>query len=55
MDAADVNTGSTSQRVVPISQAAASQRAGRAGRTAPDTCFRLCTEAAPSFDNKTDD
>jgi len=27
--------------VVPISQAAAAQRAGRAGRTAPGKCYRL--------------
>jgi HrpA-like RNA helicase len=30
--------------VVPISQASAKQRAGRAGRTAPGTCYRLYTE-----------
>ena len=30
--------------VTPISQASASQRAGRAGRTKPGKCFRLYTE-----------
>ncbi|KAJ9451651.1 ATP-dependent RNA helicase dhx8 [Diplonema papillatum] len=35
--------------VTPISQAAARQRAGRAGRTGPGKCFRLFTE--PVFDN----
>jgi ATP-dependent RNA helicase DHX8/PRP22 len=33
-------------QVVPISQAQAKQRAGRAGRTGPGKCFRLYTEAA---------
>ena len=32
--------------VVPISQASARQRAGRAGRTGPGKCYRLYTEAA---------
>ncbi|KDD73418.1 hypothetical protein H632_c2196p0, partial [Helicosporidium sp. ATCC 50920] len=32
--------------VVPVSQAAARQRSGRAGRTAPGKCFRLYTEQA---------
>lgn len=32
--------------VSPISQAAARQRAGRAGRTGPGKCYRLYTEAA---------
>lgn len=32
--------------VTPISQAAARQRAGRAGRTGPGKCYRLYTEAA---------
>lgn len=32
--------------VCPISQAAAKQRAGRAGRTGPGRCFRLYTESA---------
>ena len=30
----------------PISKASAAQRAGRAGRTRPGHCLRLCTEAA---------
>ena len=32
--------------VVPISQASARQRAGRAGRTGPGSCYRLYTEQA---------
>lgn len=32
--------------VVPISQAQARQRAGRAGRTGPGKCYRLYTENA---------
>jgi ATP-dependent RNA helicase DDX35 len=32
--------------VVPVSQASATQRAGRAGRTRPGKCFRLYTEDA---------
>lgn len=32
--------------VVPISQASAKQRAGRAGRTGPGTCYRLYTKVA---------
>ncbi|WP_164101773.1 ATP-dependent RNA helicase [Candidatus Laterigemmans baculatus] len=40
--------------VEPISRAAAEQRAGRAGRTAPGTCFRLWLQPAhrarPEFD-----
>lgn len=32
-------------QVTPISQAAAKQRAGRAGRTGPGKCYRLYTEA----------
>lgn len=40
--------------VEPISRAAADQRAGRAGRTAPGTCFRLWLQPAhrarPEFD-----
>ena len=35
--------GMESLIVVPISRAAANQRAGRAGRTAPGKCFRLYT------------
>ncbi|RYY33736.1 ATP-dependent RNA helicase, partial [archaeon] len=39
-------TGMDSLQVIPISQAAAEQRAGRAGRTGPGKCYRLFTEAA---------
>jgi ATP-dependent RNA helicase DHX8/PRP22 len=39
-------TGMDSLVVVPISQASAKQRAGRAGRTGPGKCYRLYTEAA---------
>lgn len=35
--------------VTPISQAAAAQRAGRAGRTGPGKCYRLYTERAYRF------
>ncbi|DBA76854.1 TPA: hypothetical protein ACH3X2_008868 [Trebouxia sp. C0005] len=38
--------GMDSLVVSPISQASASQRAGRAGRTGPGKCYRLYTEAA---------
>ncbi|KGG50765.1 hypothetical protein DI09_56p30 [Mitosporidium daphniae] len=38
--------GMDALQVVPISQANANQRAGRAGRTGPGTCFRLYTESA---------
>jgi len=38
--------GMDSLVVVPISQAAAKQRAGRAGRTGPGKCYRLYTEVA---------
>ncbi|CAK9003303.1 Probable pre-mRNA-splicing factor ATP-dependent RNA helicase DEAH5 (DEAH RNA helicase homolog PRP22) [Durusdinium trenchii] len=38
--------GMDSLVVVPISQASARQRAGRAGRTGPGKCFRLYTELA---------
>ncbi|KAK1741094.1 hypothetical protein QTG54_008346 [Skeletonema marinoi] len=37
----NAKTGMESLMVVPISQAAANQRAGRAGRTQPGKCFRL--------------
>jgi hypothetical protein len=33
-------------QVFPVSQAAANQRSGRAGRTGPGTCYRLFTESA---------
>jgi ATP-dependent RNA helicase DHX8/PRP22 len=38
--------GMDSLVVVPISQASATQRSGRAGRTGPGKCFRLYTELA---------
>jgi ATP-dependent RNA helicase DHX8/PRP22 len=38
--------GMDSLVVAPISQAAARQRAGRAGRTGPGKCYRLYTESA---------
>lgn len=38
--------GMDSLQVFPCSQAAANQRAGRAGRTGPGTCYRLYTETA---------
>eukprot|EP01012_Entosiphon_sulcatum_P025318 TRINITY_DN3062_c0_g1_i1.p1 TRINITY_DN3062_c0_g1~~TRINITY_DN3062_c0_g1_i1.p1 ORF type:complete len:1199 (-),score=212.22 TRINITY_DN3062_c0_g1_i1:104-3628(-) len=38
--------GMDSLVVIPISQAAAKQRAGRAGRTGPGKCYRLYTESA---------
>ena len=37
----DANRGIETLHIKPISQAAADQRAGRAGRTAPGKCFRL--------------
>lgn len=40
----DARHGINRLRVVPISQAAADQRAGRAGRTAPGRCLRLWTQ-----------
>eukprot|EP00986_Skeletonema_menzelii_P000132 scaffold31_cov132-Skeletonema_menzelii.AAC.6 len=45
-------TGMESLMVVPISQAASNQRAGRAGRTQPGKCFRLFT--AYSFQHELD-
>ncbi|MBE7179700.1 MAG: ATP-dependent RNA helicase [Terriglobus roseus] len=39
-------TGIDTLTAVPASQASASQRAGRAGRTRPGKCYRLYTEAA---------
>ncbi|KAL8239714.1 hypothetical protein R6Q59_016281 [Mikania micrantha] len=38
--------GMDALQVFPISRAAADQRAGRAGRTGPGTCYRLFTENA---------
>ena len=45
--------GMESLQVVPISKAAANQRAGRAGRTQPGKCFRLYT--LWSFNNELED
>jgi pre-mRNA-splicing factor ATP-dependent RNA helicase DHX16 len=42
----NARTGMESLQVVPISQAAATQRTGRAGRTGPGKCFRLFTASA---------
>lgn len=39
----NARSGMESLVVTPVSQAAANQRAGRAGRTAPGKCFRLFT------------
>jgi ATP-dependent RNA helicase DDX35 len=39
-------TGIEALTATPVSQASATQRAGRAGRTKPGKCFRLYTEAA---------
>ncbi len=38
------STGLPRLELTPVSQASADQRAGRAGRTAPGTCWRLWTE-----------
>ncbi|XP_022749420.1 pre-mRNA-splicing factor ATP-dependent RNA helicase DEAH7 isoform X2 [Durio zibethinus] len=38
--------GMDALQVFPVSHAAADQRAGRAGRTGPGTCYRLYTESA---------
>jgi pre-mRNA-splicing factor ATP-dependent RNA helicase DHX16 len=46
----NARSGMESLVVTPISQAAANQRAGRAGRTQPGKCFRLYT--AFSFQNE---
>lgn len=45
-NAYDAKLGMDSLVVVPISQAQARQRSGRAGRTGPGKCFRLYTESA---------
>ncbi|MDZ7925449.1 MAG: ATP-dependent helicase HrpB [Marinagarivorans sp.] len=42
----DPNTGLTRLHTQAISQASAEQRAGRAGRTEPGTCYRLWSESA---------
>jgi ATP-dependent helicase HrpB len=41
----DAKHGINALRVAPISRAAADQRSGRAGRTAPGRCLRLWTQA----------
>ena len=41
----DTRRGINALRLIPISRAAADQRAGRAGRTAPGRCLRLWTAA----------
>ena len=46
-------TGMESLWVMPVSQASAIQRAGRAGRTGPGKCFRLYTKW--SFENELDE
>ncbi|RNF22909.1 ATP-dependent RNA helicase DHX8 [Trypanosoma conorhini] len=43
----DPKTGMEQLKIVPISQAQAQQRAGRAGRIGPGKCFRMYTE--PQF------
>mmetsp|Transcript_24315 Transcript_24315/g.44703 ORF Transcript_24315/g.44703 Transcript_24315/m.44703 type:complete len:930 (-) Transcript_24315:50-2839(-) len=48
----NAKTGMESLMVMPISQASANQRAGRAGRTQPGKCFRLFT--AYSFQHELD-
>lgn len=40
----DSHKGIETLALLPISKAAAEQRAGRAGRTAPGNCYRLYTE-----------
>ncbi|KAA0163354.1 hypothetical protein FNF28_04274 [Cafeteria roenbergensis] len=42
----NAKTGMDALQVVPISQASAKQRAGRAGRTGPGECYRLYTQDA---------
>lgn len=46
INAYDPKLGMDSLVISPISQAQANQRAGRAGRTGPGTCYRLYTEQA---------
>lgn len=41
----DPNTGFTRLATVPVSRASAEQRAGRAGRLAPGSCYRLWPES----------
>ena len=45
----DATRGTESRITAPASRASANQRAGRAGRTRPGCCLRLCTRAA--FEN----
>lgn len=40
--------GLTRLETVPVSKAAAEQRAGRAGRLGPGVCYRICSESAHS-------
>ncbi|KAL7010455.1 hypothetical protein ACKWTF_012675 [Chironomus riparius] len=42
----DTKTGMDMLTIIPISQALANQRLGRAGRTAPGKCYRLYSEKA---------
>eukprot|EP00747_Dinoflagellata_sp_TGD_P158615 gnl/TRDRNA2_/TRDRNA2_177827_c0_seq1.p1 gnl/TRDRNA2_/TRDRNA2_177827_c0~~gnl/TRDRNA2_/TRDRNA2_177827_c0_seq1.p1 ORF type:complete len:903 (+),score=-5.12 gnl/TRDRNA2_/TRDRNA2_177827_c0_seq1:634-3342(+) len=46
MNVFNPKTGMESLVIMPISQASANQRAGRAGRTGPGKCYRLYTEEA---------
>merc|ERR1712159_930021 len=50
MNVFNPKTGLESLIVLPISQASANQRAGRAGRTGPGKCFRLYTEEAFKYE-----
>lgn len=50
INAYDSKLGMDSLQIAPISQAQATQRAGRAGRTGPGKCYRLYTEN--SFHNE---
>jgi ATP-dependent RNA helicase DHX8/PRP22 len=50
MNVFNPKTGLESLIVIPISQASANQRAGRAGRTGPGKCFRLYTEEAFKYE-----
>jgi ATP-dependent RNA helicase DHX8/PRP22 len=50
MNVFNPKTGLESLVVMPVSQASANQRAGRAGRTGPGKCFRLYTEEAYKYE-----
>jgi ATP-dependent RNA helicase DHX8/PRP22 len=50
MNVFNPKTGMESLVVMPISQASANQRAGRAGRTGPGKCYRLYTEEAFKYE-----